>query len=321
MKIYPLPYCICDEYIVSNIPKKKYITAELIPGDLKTYKFGVDDEAEYHQMYKDSRFALTYKKGGWDCLRHYEILANGCIPIFRGLSTCPKNSLYNFPKEIILSANKELIPWKDNKEYIDKYNKYVSILLEYTRNNLTTSNIAKYFLNIINENKPIKDLKILFLACHEGVNYSRELLFIGVNRLCKNNQAECIMYPQLEFLYSDYDHKKLKNKHGFGYCYARKLEKTLDKEINQLSDKEIQNTIKSHYWDYIIFSKVGPDETPLGTIPTIPFWHLVYSTYSKDEIIFLYGGDKQFNLTNNDKYSQHLSYHAGFGKCFVRELF
>ena len=321
MNIYPLSYSICDEYVVNTIPEKKHIWAEVVPGMSETYRFGPEDEDEYHQMYKESRFALTLKKGGWDCLRHYEILANGCIPIFRDINSCPKNSLYNFPKDIILNANKDLIPWKNNKEYYDKYNKYATLLLEYTRNNLTTSNMAKYFLSIIHPNKSISDLKILFITCHEGVNYLREFLFIGLNRLCKINRGECIMYPQLEYLYDDYNPKDLKDKHGMGYCYGRKLVKTLDKEINVLSTDDIKSTITSHYWDYIIFSKVGPDEGHLGTIPHMPYWDVVISNYNKDEIVFLYGGDEQFNLTTNNHYSAHLRHHSNFGKCFVRELF
>lgn len=56
-------------------------------GDKSNYRYGPDDEAAYHKMYQNSLFALTKKKGGWDCLRHYEILANGCIPIFETLSS------------------------------------------------------------------------------------------------------------------------------------------------------------------------------------------------------------------------------------------
>ena len=106
-----------------------------------------------------------------------------------------------------------------------------------------------------------------------------------------------------------------------GYCYGRKLVKTLDKEINVLSTDDIKSTITSHYWDYIIFSKVGPDEGHLGTIPHMPYWDVVISNYNKDEIVFLYGGDEQFNLTTNNHYSAHLRHHSNFGKCFVRELF
>jgi hypothetical protein len=56
-------------------------------------------------MYHRARFAYTQKKGGWDCLRHYEIMANGCIPIFRGLDQCPVDTLTTFPKGLIREVN------------------------------------------------------------------------------------------------------------------------------------------------------------------------------------------------------------------------
>jgi hypothetical protein len=37
-------------------------------------------------------------------MRHYEILANGCIPWFVGLQDVPSNRLTHFPKELVLEA-------------------------------------------------------------------------------------------------------------------------------------------------------------------------------------------------------------------------
>ena len=42
--------------------------------------------------------------------------------------------------------------------------------------------------------------------------------------------------------------------------------------------------------------------------------------YTKDEIVFLYGGDACNDLSYNNVYSQHINYHKDFGVCFVREL-
>ena len=43
-------------------------------------------------MYQNSLFSLTYRKTGWDCLRHYEILASGSIPLFLDLEKCPEDT-------------------------------------------------------------------------------------------------------------------------------------------------------------------------------------------------------------------------------------
>ena len=62
------------------INQNKTFISPLIPGKLDTYIY--EKERDYYDMYFNSLFALTYKKAGWDCLRHYEILANGCILYF-----------------------------------------------------------------------------------------------------------------------------------------------------------------------------------------------------------------------------------------------
>ena len=49
-------------------------------------------EEAYYDDLAASRFAVTTKRGGWDCLRHYEIVAAGALPCFRQLETKPAAS-------------------------------------------------------------------------------------------------------------------------------------------------------------------------------------------------------------------------------------
>ena len=49
------------------------------------------DEAAYYNDIAISRYAVTMKKGGWNCMRHYEIAANGTVPCFFQLSKKPKH--------------------------------------------------------------------------------------------------------------------------------------------------------------------------------------------------------------------------------------
>jgi hypothetical protein len=46
-------------------------------------------EEEYYSDLQASRFAITCKRGGWDCLRHYEFAAQGCVLCFRDLDRKP----------------------------------------------------------------------------------------------------------------------------------------------------------------------------------------------------------------------------------------
>ncbi|NBU71575.1 MAG: glycosyltransferase family 1 protein, partial [Bacteroidetes bacterium] len=46
-------------------------------------------EAAYRADLGASRFGITTRRAGWDCLRHYEIAASGTIPCFRDLHRKP----------------------------------------------------------------------------------------------------------------------------------------------------------------------------------------------------------------------------------------
>lgn len=100
----PISFSIPESKIIKSIPEKKKDfaahcvdpeVAERIPGCKTSYAF--QDEAEYYADLQASRFAITTKRAGWDCLRHYEIAANGCVPCFRDLdrkpSTCAPHGL------------------------------------------------------------------------------------------------------------------------------------------------------------------------------------------------------------------------------------
>ena len=131
-------------------------------------------------MYSNSIFAITNKKLGWDCLRHYEILMNGCIPLFFNIKDCPKSILQTLPKErlsIIYSNYRSILrlysPFKIYKKKFLSLKKIISFipnifknksapsflkknsnileikneLLNFTKKNLTTEILAKYVLS------------------------------------------------------------------------------------------------------------------------------------------------------------------------------
>ena len=51
--------------------------------------YAFDSEQSYYDDLAVSRFAVTTRRGGWDCLRHYEIAAAGAVPCFKLLGTKP----------------------------------------------------------------------------------------------------------------------------------------------------------------------------------------------------------------------------------------
>jgi hypothetical protein len=316
--IHPFSFYIPDECIVTEIPEKTRLLASIIPGDLSTYIFK-NKEKEYNDMYKKSRFALTKKKGGWDCLRHYEILMNGCIPLFENLNNCPSYTMTTYPKHLNAQAYDLYNNWIENDEFINKYNELLNKYLEHTRNNCTVTQQTKYFLNKIKDGYKAKN--ILMITGHSGINYNREPLWIGLKRYSKQINGIAVEYEKNAYIYTD-------TKNTEHFTYTKRINS--DEYIN-MSKEEIIEKINSQFWDLIIYGKVGPDE-----YCDFPFFDIVKQKYSKDKIAFVFGGDEIFNLKQDNKnnyhinmfgvaiyyqpYINYLNYYKHFGECFVREL-
>ena len=95
--LFPISFGIPEEKIVSGPPAKtKDFPVHIVDGELRfTLKAGsaghvFSSEEEYRRDLQSSRFGITMKRSGWDCLRHYEIAANGAVPCFRQLAEKPK---------------------------------------------------------------------------------------------------------------------------------------------------------------------------------------------------------------------------------------
>lgn len=183
-EVWPISFSIPAQHILppSSPYNKSKAFAEIIPamhswGDHphhKTYKYTT--QQEYYQDYEDSYFAYTCCKAGWDCLRHYEIIANGCVPWFTDIEDCQETIMTNFPKDTCIEAKKIMglcpgtnVPYDPNVEtYLgdtrlinpgDKrgyladnfdyevYNSIRTYLLKYAKEHLTTKKTIEYILS------------------------------------------------------------------------------------------------------------------------------------------------------------------------------
>lgn len=85
------------ELIVDEAPAKtKDFPVHIVDSELAerlgaATSYAFDSEAEYFSDLQASRFGITTKRAGWDCMRHYEIAANGTVPCFRQLSKKPES--------------------------------------------------------------------------------------------------------------------------------------------------------------------------------------------------------------------------------------
>lgn len=123
--------------------RKKKDFAFINPFNRSTYIY--KNERDYYNDYKEARFGVTTKKAGWDCMRHYEILANGCLPQFYQLDKCPQHTMVHFPKKQCLEIHEKL----KTQTPENVYEQYVDSIEQHLLNNNTTKALANYFIDTI----------------------------------------------------------------------------------------------------------------------------------------------------------------------------
>jgi hypothetical protein len=112
------------------------------PRDRSTYIY--QDEASYYGGYQEARLAVTTKKSGWDCMRHYEIIANGALPVFLDVEACPAATMVSYEKarckEIIEDLALKMTP-------SDIYEKHAWAMFSHALVHNTTKALGEYLVN------------------------------------------------------------------------------------------------------------------------------------------------------------------------------
>ena len=96
VQVHKTSFAIPEQKILSKpLPKQNTFPIHIVDeevadrvGGQTNYAFKL--EPLYRTNLAAARFGITCRRGGWECLRHYEIAAAGTIPCFRNLKQKPK---------------------------------------------------------------------------------------------------------------------------------------------------------------------------------------------------------------------------------------
>ena len=283
------------------LPRKSKAFSYLIPGKLDTYKFSFENELDYRRVYSSAYFAITMKKGGWDCNRHYEILTSGTIPFFDRLNQSGQSTLALLPKSLLYEVqnlqgvNRDSLTIDFKRFDINQYNLLLHRLLYYAKHRLTTEKIVEYILKTIEY--PLKTSKqqhsILYIA-HRQADYMKDFMLHGFTKIFEDNLH---VYQPPRYLYqyslnkmwsndemkSYYNHKL----YGFGYGYklCLKAYSHLYERDHQESsnEKSIENKIKEKKYSLIVFGSILREHR---------FYSLVKDYYEQSKVVLIDGEDE-----------------------------
>ena len=272
--LHPITFSFPEEKVIREIPVKTKVVSSLIPGKLDTYIY--TNESDYYNEYQQSLFALTTKKAGWDCMRHYEIIANGCIPYFPDIEQCPPNTMALLPKDLIKEGNLLYDAYKNtaigdlSSSDIDNCKELITKLVAYLQDHLTTAKMAKYILNTTRDVK-----SILFLSGQSSPDYLRCITLHGFKSILG---SKCHDYPKIPHIYksSTINYQGL---YGKGITYTN----LLDPDMRDDSlDNRLEEDIHNKKYDMIVYGSYHRG---------MPYYNIISRIYPASDIILLCGED------------------------------
>ena len=214
------------------------------------HSYGFTDGDAYIKTYAGYRFALTHKKGGWDCFRHLEILYAGAIPYMPDAGLIPEFTMMHYPKRFLREVANQLNTATGSLG-LDARKK----LVEYFNQNLTTEAMARDFLKAAS---PIPKPKILFIdqAAVDMPDYQSILTLIGLKQILGNNVS--VAFPT-GYLYEDWSEDTTKL-YGRGFGYTRVLDPGLKNPNETRSTPLSLSTSALSKFDLVVIGSIKRNE-------------------------------------------------------------
>jgi len=220
---------------------------------------------------------LPKKKGGWDCFRHYEIIAAGTLPYFFDLQNCPNMTLHSFPKELVLrgmaltglpdaqtirhayDSNQIATLQIDPKLF--NWTEYYSILQGVIRHSLkhcTYEGLGQYVLDELRPFLGGDSPRILYMS-HDYVGYQTGVLYAGLFNLLQGNFSATFEKVGL--------HESWGGSVGALYGGGHSFAKTISPPGDVANRTLIQKRLVENFYNVVIFSAEGNGVCNPGIIP------------------------------------------------------
>eukprot|EP01065_Artemidia_motanka_P039762 TRINITY_DN4898_c0_g4_i2.p1 TRINITY_DN4898_c0_g4~~TRINITY_DN4898_c0_g4_i2.p1 ORF type:complete len:690 (+),score=214.30 TRINITY_DN4898_c0_g4_i2:322-2391(+) len=356
VEVWPISFSIPSHLWSGTVSWKDRDFASVIPGNNRTYVHreqvgtsgrGEPDELYWHE-YRHSYYCVTRKKKGWDALRHYEILAAGCVPYFVDLGRAPDATLPNFPRALVAAAM--ALPGVQYNTSVkgsfwhaaaftinhtvfpkDRYHELAARIQQHARQHLTSAAVARYVLRVLAGDGPIAR-RVLFIQ-HCYWDFLGDSVWSGFRELASAGELEVladVIAPREMSQGGDSGKSATLWKHG-GCTNGRKPALTASAEtLDRKTYYRFGRSWGLHRVDNLVptsESETSPDGIPnriaakefdvvIYPTPqrTVAWLDLVTAHYPPSAVAFLLGGDSPEELGVYEGYSRK-------GRVFSRELY
>lgn len=203
--VYPISFVLMREsYVQNNSEPKGQLISKVIPG--KPYSFS--EENQLYEEYRNSDFAFTFRKCGWDSYRNLEILFQRCFPLYLDAKKIPRFCMTFYPKNQIQRVTESFLasPFSLSKDF--KENFFSTALKQ-----LDSRFLGEYLLSCVG----FLPKKILFYDENLDIFRGDYQSMMTLKALFQIPDVEVTIVQELEYLFSrQYDQDDLYGR-GFGY--------------------------------------------------------------------------------------------------------
>ena len=239
------PISFSSPYRCASDPKqfREKTISDIVPG--RPYSF--DSQHEYYSEYAASSYAISHKKGGWDCFRHIEILMNGAIPLMPDAFEIPKYSMVHYPKGTLKCTAK----MSEGQIRTPNFSTRAK-LIRFFNENLTSRAMTDYMLRCA---RVQNSERILFID-HRlpfSPDYQSIFTLIGLKQTFGNS---CTAMQPVSYLYEGWRGAS-RSLYGRGFGYARSLPGiTADSHRLIMSLKSVVKRLKQQEYDLVVFGSI-----------------------------------------------------------------
>ena len=289
--VYPISFSVPK--MMLEKPKEK----NLLVSDVKpSIPYSFLDEEDYLYQYERSSYALSFKKGGWDCFRHLEIMASGSIPLMPDAAQIPDYTMTHYPKRFLQHMSNDLSLIRTPPTLVH------DLLISWVSECLTSQKMAEYMLSTANYDSG----NVVFIDLEIGnrCDYLGVMTLIGLKQLIGKKAVSLV---KCDYIYEDYlgDTLTLYGR-GFGYT------KILDPAV-----KENETNV-----DISNFNELVEYVEQFGTIvinmreSNIEVATALNRSGVSSKIIYLWGGDISMTKSQTKKIVRKFK-----GVHFCREIY
>lgn len=184
------------------------VFSQVFPGS--AYSFS--NYAAYTQQYRESQIAVSFKKAGWDCFRHLEILNAGALLYMPDADQVPELAMAHYPKNLLRLA----------KSTVERGLPVDQMLLKEIRerfvHRLTSESMASFIVARLQVGN--KRIVFLDLDLDARPDYLSVMTYVGFKRVL--GRDGCVAPLGAGSVFDDWSGDD-SNLHGLGFGYTRIL--------------------------------------------------------------------------------------------------